>query len=284
MKNILLTSVVAIIVSMITVSFLSPQNSMDVQAEESAYDRVKRTQTIRCGYAFEEPALSINPETGQLSGIFYDLTNRMGDLLGYTVEWVEEAGWTELSTGLQHNRYDVACIGKWIFAPQVKNAIFTMPTYYSAVHAYVRSDETRVKEDLSNLNDAQFKLVTIDGELNHYLALDRFPKAGRVELPAMSDAGQAISNITTEKADVMMLAVGMAESYMQQNPGKLKQLTTKPVAVFDTAYMVKAGEESLVSLLNAALRQLHSDGYIEHLIHKHGGKKGYRPLALPYKQ
>ncbi|MCB1556386.1 MAG: transporter substrate-binding domain-containing protein [Alphaproteobacteria bacterium] len=252
--------------------------------KESVYDRVVRTDKIRCGYALEYPALDITPNSGQLSGIFYDLTQRIGDLLDFEIVWAEEAGWSDLSTGLENNRYDLACIGKWIYAPQTKGAIFTMPTYFSAVHAYTRVEEGGVKPDLSNLDSSDFTIATIDGELNYYLAQDHFPHAKTIELPALTDPGLLIQNILTNKADVVFLAAGIAERFMKENPGKIKQLSEKPVAVFDTAYMVKSGEEEFVNVLNAALRQLHSDGYIRSLIKKHEGEAAYKPLRQQYSE
>ena len=38
-------------------------------ATESAYDRVMKTQTIRCVYAVGAPWISVNPNTGEKSGI-----------------------------------------------------------------------------------------------------------------------------------------------------------------------------------------------------------------------
>jgi ABC-type amino acid transport substrate-binding protein len=72
--------------------------------------------------------------------------------------------------------------------------------------------------------------------------------------------------------------------YMKKHPDTLKQITVKPIAVFDTAFMYKAGEAAFSGTINAALRELHASGFIDGVL----GKYGVTPdvslrLANPYR-
>ncbi len=70
---------------------------------------------------------------------------------------------------------------------------------------------------------------------------------------------------------------------MAKNPGKIKQLTDEPVVVFDTSFMFKTGEAAFEEVLNSALRQMHSDGYIDGLLDKyHVAPDAYLRMATPY--
>jgi ABC-type amino acid transport substrate-binding protein len=60
------------------------------EGKESAFDRILRTQTIRCGYVVYPPSIIKDPNTGRLSGIFYDITEKMGERLNLKIEWTEE--------------------------------------------------------------------------------------------------------------------------------------------------------------------------------------------------
>src|ERR1700722_20209029 len=60
--------------------------------KESAYDRVMRTQTIRCGYVLRTPLLVKDPNTAQLSGLFYEYVENLGKALHLKIEWSEEMG------------------------------------------------------------------------------------------------------------------------------------------------------------------------------------------------
>ncbi len=83
-----------------------------------------------------------------------------------------------------------------------------MPIFYTAVDAYGRANETRFDSKLSNLNAPEFSIATIDGEFNDYTAKDKFPRAQRVELPALTDPGMLILNVLTHKADVIFSLQG----------------------------------------------------------------------------
>jgi polar amino acid transport system substrate-binding protein len=155
----------------------------------SVFERVQKSGVLRCGYNIEEPDLQVDPNTGKIFGIAPDIVERMAQLLGWKVEWTEQVGWSEMTAGLQADRYDLVCVGKWVFASETRGGAFTMPIFYTAVDAYGRADETRFDDKLGNLNSPEFSIATIDGEFNDYTAKDKFPKAQRVELPALADPG-----------------------------------------------------------------------------------------------
>lgn len=279
-KQILLT---VVIVAMGLFAFSRFNNIGQPEQHFSVLDRVQKSGVLRCGYNIEEPDLQVDPNTGKIFGIAPDIIERAGQLLGWKVEWTEQVNWSEMTAGLQANRYDLVCVGKWIFASETRGGAFTMPLFYTAVNAYGRADETRFDSTLSNLNSSEFGIATIDGEFNDYTAKDKFPNAKRIELPALTDPGMLILNVTTHKADVVFLAEAQAEEYMAKNPGKIKRLTQKPIVVFDTAFMFKTGESAFADVLNSALRQMHSDGYIDGLLDKYAvAPDAYLRLAKPY--
>lgn len=42
--------------------------------KETAFERIMRTGTMRCGYVVWAPYLSVDPKTGQMGGVAYDYT------------------------------------------------------------------------------------------------------------------------------------------------------------------------------------------------------------------
>lgn len=280
LKQILVT-ILIVVIGLFVYSRLNGNGG--TQQRPSVLERVEKSHILRCGYNIEEPDLQVDPNTKKIYGIAPDTVERIAQLMGWKVEWTEQVNWSEMTAGLQADRYDLVCVGKWIFASETRGGAFTMPLFYTAVDAYGRADETHFDNKLSNLNAPEFSIATIDGEFNDYTAKDKFPKAQRVELPALTDPGMLILNVITHKADVVFLAKAQAEQYMAKNPGKIKQLTTEPVVVFDTAFMFKNGETGFEEVLDAALRQMHGDGYIDGLLDKYGvTPDAYLRLAKPY--
>lgn len=279
-KQLCLPIFVTLIIGILVGFLLQPKQ---ITHQETVFEHVQRTNILRCGYALEVPNLMMDPNTHKIYGVAPDIIERAAEMLGWKVEWAEQVGWGEMVAGLQANRYDLACVGKWIYAPETKGATFTAPLFYSALYAVGRANENRFDDALSNLNSAEFTIGTIDGDVNYYMVRDHFPNARRVEMPATTDAGQLILNLTTKKTDVIFMAAGEADDYMKKHPGEIKRLTSKPVTVFDTAFMLKAGEDSLAGVLNAAIRQMQSEGFINGVLDQYNtAPDAYLRLAKPY--
>lgn len=280
-KQIFLTVLISVCVVLVfnSVTSHAQRNTQPL----SVLQRVQKSGVLRCGYALEVPNLMVDPNTHKISGVAPDIIERAADMLGWKIEWTEQVGWGEMVAGLEAGRYDLACVGKWIYAPETKGAAFTAPLFYSAVYAVGRADENRFDNNLSNLNSPDFAIGTIDGDVNYYMVRDRFPNVRRIEAPALTEAGQLILNLTSKKVDVIFLAAGEADDYMKKHPSEIKRLTSKPVTVFDTAFMLKAGEDGLASVLNAAIRQMQSEGFINSVLDKYNtAPDAYLRLARPY--
>ena len=260
MKNIFISALVAAIISLLVVQSSSAPTT--AAKTETVLERVERTKTLRCGYNIEPPMNIVDPNTGKVSGVIPDIVEKIADYMGWKVEWTEHVPWSDMVVGLNAGRYDLACVGKWVFIPQVRGGQFSVPIYFAKVHGYGRADENRFDDKLSNWNDPQFTITSIDGDINFYLARNKFPQANRLEMPGVTNMGELQLSVENRKADVTFMGKFSADDYMQKNPGKIKQLTKEPIAFFDTALMYKAGESSFGAALDAALRQMHGDGFI----------------------
>src|SRR4051812_29807285 len=82
--------------------------------KESAYDRVMRTQTIRCGWGTNNPWIYQDLKTGQMRGVIADVMNEIAGKLNLKLEWPEETGWGNLPEALESGRVDVACSTMWL--------------------------------------------------------------------------------------------------------------------------------------------------------------------------
>lgn len=269
MKNVLIIAVSVVLSVVITTTFFGGSETQIIKTKESVFDRVMRTGKIRCGYNTEPPMLDIDPNTGEVFGATVDIVERIGKLMSLDIEWSEQVSWTDMPAGLEADRYDLVCNGKWIFAAQSRGAEFSPPIYYTAVHAYGRDSENRLDDQLSNLNNKDFSVTSMDGEINFFIAHDKFPNAQKLEYPALTSTAELILAVLNKKADVTFLAAFTGNDYIEKNPGKIKQLTKDPIVVFDTALMYKSGESAFGGMLDAAIRQMHSDGFINESLDKY---------------
>lgn len=234
--------------------------------KESAYDRVMRTGTIRCGYAISPPVMVADPNTKVISGLDYDLWQEIGSELDLKIEFTEEAGWGNFIEGLRTGRYDAFCSELWPDPARIKFLSLTMPVIYSFLKTYVRTDDHRFDADLEKINAPEVTIPAIEGDVSVKMAQSRFPKASIYYLPQTATSSEMFMAVKTKKADVVFLNQSMIEGFEKENPGILRPLTDLPAPyVFSSHFAVQSGEIQLRDMIDAALRKIIDDGRMERL-------------------
>jgi ABC-type amino acid transport substrate-binding protein len=252
--------------------------------KESLYDRVIRTGKIRAGYVIYPPACVKDPNSGKLSGIGIEALELVCKKLGLTVEWTEEVGWGTMVEGLQTGRYDVVASLVWTNANRAKVAGFSKPLYYSPVFAYVKTGNSKFKNNFQLINSPETKITTIDGETGQVIAEADFPRAKRLSMPQMTDLSQLLLNVATGKADVAFAEPFIAYSYLKNNPGSLENVDpAHPVRMFPNCWMFNRGEFEFKSMIDTVLDEVINSGAMDKIVNKNLPEPNlvYR-VALPY--
>lgn len=282
LTSFLTTALIAAVVSLGVVHF--SQNNNAAPAKETAYDRIMRTNVLRCGYIVYPPNLAKDPNTGAFSGISYDIIMRLAQDLGLTVEWAEETGPGSMVEGLNANRYDLICASVWTSSPRGKVALFSTPLYFTSINAYARIDDARFQDSLKNIGAEGVKIATVDGGLAAAIAKEDFPKVGTYSLPELTDFSHLLLAVKDKRADVTFSEVAQAALFEKTNPGSLRNTTPDhPVRLFANAFLMKAGEGRLAEMLNNALHNLHNNGFIEKALSAHETQPNqYRRVTPAY--
>ncbi|PZP57491.1 MAG: hypothetical protein DI586_00200 [Micavibrio aeruginosavorus] len=263
--------------------------SEKIQADkkiESAYQRVLRTGTLRCGYALYAPMLSKDPNTGEMSGIAADVINAVAKSLDLKVEWTAEFGFATSISDLESDRFDLTCIGFWRLPLEAKRLTYTVPFLYSQMNPYIRADDTRFDGDYSKINEASIRIISADGQMSSSVARTEFPKAQLIELPNMASISQQMEEVASGKADIVLDEPAAAEDYMIKNPGKLRKVEAAyPLRVFQNTFAMKMGENDLKTMLDSALIDVIENGEMDKILAKYDPDnkifkkvaKGYQP-------
>jgi ABC-type amino acid transport substrate-binding protein len=263
-------ALIAVIASYATVKIASPYNTQSEIKKESAYDRVIRTGTIRCGYGISPPMLMRDVNTGKLAGVDHDIVEEIGKKLGLKVEWTEEAGWGNFIEGLRTSRYDMFCSQQWPDEARTRFQTLSNPVLYSLLYPYVRMDDHQFDEHQELLNSLATTVPGIDGDIGMSMVKSDFPKAKVLTLPQTATVSDMLLSVKTGKANVVFLEPGMVREFEKQNPGVLRKLNTaNPVFVFPSYYGFNSGEIQLRDMINIAVRALIDNGKIEKIAHSY---------------
>ena len=130
-------------------------------------------------------------------------------MLGFKVEWAEELGWATTVEAMRSGRVDAICTSYWQNPVEGKYVGFTVPTFYSAVGAYVKAV---INDQAINVGDPAIKIsAASDGAISFSLPA-RFPKAMVISHPNMTDETQMLMDVDSGKADITF-----CETYWARN-------------------------------------------------------------------
>jgi len=276
--------VLSVLSAFITVKMTAPKNGAETVAhKETAYERVMRTQTLRCAYTPYPPFMIKDANTGKLSGIYYDVMEEIAKRLSLKLEWPEEVAPAGLFEGFKSGRYDAICAGYTRNPARSTKADFSIPVFFVPYSVFVRANDTRFDNNVSALDDPKYSFTIIDGEYASFLIKDAFPKAKVVSLPdgAISDVGVRLTNVATNKSDATIIETAVGADYMRANPGKVKPLSP-PINVLPSNIILPMGDVALKSMIDAAVTNLHETGFIKKVIQAHTSGAGYYSPAIPY--
>lgn len=253
---------------------------------ETVYERVMRTQTIRCGYGQWPPFISKDIKTGQFSGIFYDYMEALGKSLSLKIEWTEELGHGDFALAMKSHRIDATCGSVWANAARAREMDFVTPVYYTPLYAYVRKDDHRFDNNLESINTPSVSIVTMDGEMAGLIADTDFPLARKLAVPQLSSVSEFFVNITMKKADVTFTSPSMFDLYEAHNSGKIRKIpSSRPIRVFPNTIAITTGEDKLQRMLDTATKELLANGAIKKILEKYRPHTdGFLEVSTPYSQ
>ena len=240
-------------------------------AAESAYDRILRTNTIRCGYILYPPAVIKDPNSGELSGIAVEIMNKIAARLSLKIDWTEETTFATNVQGLQSNRYDAVCVTYWQNPAEGKFVGFSTPFYYSGLVAAHRCPDGKTPQtdsgpDMAALNDPAINFASIDGTVESRVIADRFPNAHAVTLPNVTGVTEMLLNVASRKADYTMAEYYQFALWNKNNPEQLLCPSRKPVTVFANVIALPIGDMKLKSMIDTALIDILHSGEVDQIL------------------
>jgi polar amino acid transport system substrate-binding protein len=271
--------IIAVALSLVIGSFVFKDGGNHSAAKETAYERVMRTGTIRCGYGISEPWLYVDPNTKAIKGLAHDVIEEIAKNLNLKVEWTEETGWGGIVPALNSQRIDVGCSSMWMVAVRTREIMYSNSYMFNVLNAYTRAGENKLTtKDSMNKPDVRFSVV--DGEVTDEIFKAMFPNAKSVALPVGSGGGQSFQDIITNKADVVVYDPFAVRTFNEKSDVKLAKIPLpEPLMVWGSGFPVAKGEYQLKHMLDTAIFELITKGKLQEIIAKY--TKGEDGLLYP---
>lgn len=274
------TAAVAAPVAAVTASIIAPDNA-NQPTTGTAYDRVANTRTLRCAYAAYNPMLIIDPNTRQLSGIFYDLVNEIGKRANLNVEWVEEVGYGNINAGFVTNRYEAFAAGLWPAGSRSLNTVFSAPLFYDPISVWVNAKDTRFDgpDGWQKLNSPDYTVTYTDGDATQNMKRAFFPLAKDAPSSQADTIAEECDKVAARKADAMFRDLISGHLYLQSNPGSIKNASPdKPAIMYPLTIGFNQNEHGLKNMVDAVIYELQQDGTVARTLKKYMGENS--PLFM----
>ncbi|MDD2325946.1 MAG: transporter substrate-binding domain-containing protein [Alphaproteobacteria bacterium] len=259
-----------------------------VEQAVSAYERVRDTGVLRCGYVNWKPYYYLEGlESGnkQPTGINYDLMNELGKVAGLKIEWIEEvssrdastrrsdwfpAKWTEavrsdtIGEGFKTGRYDGVCTSMWADAAKVRNLHLSRPIFYSGPHFFARANDKRFDGRFDLINKTDVKIAVIDGAPSYKWVKENVPDAQVVSLPQGVRDAEYVLALITKKVDLIIYDPDEVAGYREVNLEQIHMVEGVPSG-WTMPHVMAFADPKLTAMMNVALQILIDNGVMEKL-------------------
>lgn len=254
--------------------------------KETVFERVIRTNTLRCGYLVTPPQFTRDPNSKEMSGIAYDIVTEAAKRLGLKIEWTEEVSFSTMAEGLRTERYDAFCLTAYRWSPWARVVDYSIPLYYSTTDIYVRNDDTRFDGNLQALNNPDVTFSTIDASGSAKLREQDFPQSKNFSMPSDTNLSMVFDAVATHKADATISNPLVAMPFLLANPGKLRRVQgVTPVRAYPHAFVFKKNEPALVSMFDTVFEEMLTDGTIDRVLDKYETiPDSFVRIASPFNQ
>lgn len=270
LTQIVLVIAMAAVTSLGVMKLAGPQGAMQTAAKETAFERVMRTNTLRCAYLVLPPQFVRDPNTGAFSGVSYDVVTEAAKRLKLKVDWVEEVNFMNATEGFKSNRYDSLCLTAYRWVPWTRTVDFSVPLFYSTTDAYVRADDHRFDSSVQAINSPGAKIATIDGEASTFIREQDFPESANYSMPAGTDPALVLETIATKKADIALANPLTVMPYLKANPGQVRRVSgLAPIRTYSHSLVFEKGEQDLTAMFDVVLEEMIADGTINKIIDKY---------------
>jgi polar amino acid transport system substrate-binding protein len=207
----------------------------------------------------------IDPDTGEPAGWDYEVWDEICNVLNCTPNYVE-AAWEGMIQAVSDGQFDAAADGITITDDRAEIVDFSMGYINIDQRLLVRIDDDRIESIQDIVDNEDLKLGTQTGTTNYETAAQYLPED---RISAFEQFPFAVQALIAGDIDAVIIDEVAGQGYLGENADALK-LVGPSLSSDQLGFIYPKGSD-LVEPVNAALRELMDNGFLQEVNAKYFG-------------
>ena len=232
-------------------------------------DKIQQRGTVLVGTTGDYRPLSYRePETGAYWGFCLDVAGEIAGAMNVTVSYVPTS-WPTLTADVlaEPQTFDFAICGITITDSRLETMDMSEGYLGNGKTILCRNEDAGKYTCQEDLNRPEVRVMVNPGGLNEKFARANLPNCTLI----VYERNEEIPNQVAEGfADVMITEITEAPWYVQNDSRLAAPLLDKPFTRGQIGVLMRKGQDDLMDVVNATIRQMKADGRLKALHEKYG--------------
>lgn len=267
MKHLNRLLLLTILVLCVTTGFVSCSSSKDNPTEQDAIARIVNRGKILVGTTGDYRPLSFCEPDGTYWGFCIEMSQEIAARLGVSTEFVKTS-WPTLTDDVLANpqMFDMAIGGITITDARCKTMLMSEGYLANGKTILCRTSDAERYKSLADLDKPEVRVMVNPGGLNEKFANENLTHATIIvhqkneEIPSLVAKGEA---------DVMITEITEAPYYVMTDSRLAAPLLNEPFTHGEIGVLMRKGQNDLLTVVNATIRQMKNDGTLRKLHEKY---------------
>ena len=257
----------------ITTCCTSSDDNPVVETQQPTIQRITERDKLLVGTTGDYRPLSYRETDGNYWGFGIEMAQKIAERIGVGIDFVQTS-WPTLTADVltEPQTFDLAIGGITITDTRKKTMLVSDGYLCNGKTILCRSSEVDRYQSLADLDKPEVRVMVNPGGLNEKFANENLPHATII----VYQKNEEIPNQVAEgNADVMITEITEAPWYVHNDPRLAAPLLNAPFTHGEIGVLMRKGQDDLLTLVNAVIAQMKTDGSLRQLHEKYGLVYGY---------
>ena len=230
--------------------------------------RIQERGTLQVGTTGDYRPLSFREDDGRYWGFGIEVAGEIARRLGVGIQFVPTS-WPTLTADvlIEPQTFDLAIGGITITDARRETMLMSEGYLANGKTILCRASEAGRYQSLADIDKPEVHVMVNPGGLNEKFANEYLTHATIIVHPKNEEIPSLIAE---GKADVMITEITEAPYYVQTDARLVAPLLNTPFTHGEIGVLMRKGQEDLLQMVNATIRQMKSDGSLRKLHEKYG--------------